>query len=340
MEGLGSFLSTKIKENKKKQEDPIIRRAAATMLGVPEDQIPLGMFKQENLAELQKEKFKAGLDPMKALINKAITEGSMPQGTQPAGTATTTSNLGLDSGKMMRGAIAKATGIPYEQMMTPEEKQQANIELATKESIKGEAMADRERLKKMKQANVDFEVARNKLRTTAAAFKAMSEASGGAGRIRGIIGGKIGGALGLNPYTQAYEGQLVEAAASLAKLASPSARVGTDIIAQFKKTLPSVVSTQKEFINQIRFSLHNAFGTALGNAGESYTPDVRKKVDMMVDDLINTPAMTNEDLDKVKQGLSIDESKYNSQFQTFNIGGKTYNIPIDKVEEFKKDMGL
>ena len=178
-------------------------------------------------------------------------------------------------------------------------------QLAKKELIKGEAMTERGRSKLRRQSAVDFEVAKNKLRTTAAAFKAMAGKAGGMGRMSGIFGGKLAGAVGANPYTKAYEGQLVEAAAALAKLASPSARVGKDIIAEFKSTLPDVLSTEGEFLSQIRFSLHNAFATALANREEEYTPELREEVDRMVDEIMNVPAMSVEDMERAVSGKSI-----------------------------------
>lgn len=199
---------------------------------------------------------------------------------------------------------------------SPEERQAEIMQLAEKESVKGEAMANRERLKKKRQADVDFEVAKNKLRVTSAAFKAMQEKAGGEGFLpasQAAFGGtKLGRAMGVNPYTKAFEGQLSEAAASLAKLASPSARVGKDIIEIFEKTLPDVwsISNPGEFYSQIRFSLHNAFGTALANAEDEYTPELRAKIDKMVDELVNVPSMTLEDAERARQGLSVDPQSY------------------------------
>lgn len=144
------------------------------------------------------------------------------------------------------------------------------------------------------EANRNFQIARNKLKVTSAAFKAMVDQEG-AGRIGGTKR-VFTGAIGTNPYVKPFEGQLVESAAALAKLAAPSARVGQEIIAQFKKTLPTKFSTWDEYVSQIRFSLHNAFGTALGSAGEAYTKDTSDMVDEMVSDLVNVEPLSIDNI--------------------------------------------
>ena len=60
---LTQLLSGMIQGATKGVQDKQVRRAAANILGVPEEQIPLGMFKQEDLVDLQKEKFKTSLTP-------------------------------------------------------------------------------------------------------------------------------------------------------------------------------------------------------------------------------------------------------------------------------------
>ena len=152
--------------------------------------------------------------------------------------------------------------------------------------------------KQKAQAESDFLVAMNKLKTTMAAFKAMTQFTGGAGRLPGALTWGLGKA-GINPYVNAYKGQLIEAAAALAKLAAPSARVGEEIIRQFKKTLPTISSTTPEAINQIRFSLRNAFATALGRGGGIYTPEIEARIDQLVNEIANVEPMTLEGLKRI-----------------------------------------
>jgi len=191
-------------------------------------------------------------------------------------------------------------------VLPPEHEQEKTLMKA-----KGQVMA--QEMKQKAQAETDFEVARNKLSTTFMAFKEMTEAAGGAGRIKGFIGSKIAGELGLNPYAKAYRGQLIEAAAALAKLAAPSARVGKDIIGMFEQTLPSLLSTDEEAVNQIRYSLHNAFATVLGKNKLSYTPELREKVEQMFDEIqaggvsIGSPELNSIDteLEQINRELQM-----------------------------------
>ena len=176
------------------------------------------------------------------------------------------------------------TGMTYE---NPEYLQQ-------KELQKQESQVGAQAAKGQQEAQVNFKIAQNKLRTTMAAFKAMVEKEG-AGRAGGAAR-VFTGATGTNPYVKAFEGQLVEAAAALAKLAAPSARVGQEIINQFKKTLPTKWATMDEATNQIRFSMHNAYATALGKAGMNYTPELQKMVDDWVNEIANVEPMRLEGL--------------------------------------------
>ena len=238
----------------------------------------------------------------------------------------------LPGGEYTQETIRTPTGRTLKRVNGEAELEAEAKQLAKKEAIKGEAMVSREREKKKMQADIDFEVARNKLRTTAAAFKAMAQKSGGMGRIPGLIGGKLGGVTGLNPYTNAYTGQLNEAAAALAKLASPSARVGKDIIQIFEKTLPSVTSTEGEFLSQIRFSLHNAFAMALANREEEYTPELREEVDRMVDEIMNVPPMSVEDMERAVAGKSIGGTG-GGQIDVIAPNGQEGSIPAEDLDE-------
>jgi len=193
-------------------------------------------------------------------------------------------NYIVPEGMEVMGFDQKGQPMIRKKQSTPQERETAKAE--------GQVMA--QTLKQKAQAKSDFIVAKNKLRTTMAAFKAMGE-TGGTGRIGGMLN-VVGGVTGLNPYTQAYKGQLVEAAAALAKLAAPSARIGQEIIAMFKQTLPSVVATTPEAINQIRFSLQNAFATALGRAGQEYTSEIDDMITQMVSDIVDVKPMRTEDL--------------------------------------------
>ena len=62
--GLSQLLQTGVGTYAKHKQNIIARRAAANILGIPEDQVPLGITMQD-VVDLQKEKFKAGLKPKK-----------------------------------------------------------------------------------------------------------------------------------------------------------------------------------------------------------------------------------------------------------------------------------
>lgn len=169
-----------------------------------------------------------------------------------------------------------------------------------KEKAKADAKEAAKIQESKRKAQEDFLTAKNKLSTTWAAFQAMEKAGGGGGtgpgtKLKAVLGRELAGKAGINPYTEAYKGQLNEAAAALAKLASPSARVGQEIIEMFRQTLPSTISTTPEAMNQIRFSLHNAFATVLSKNGEEYTPELRDKVDEMFADVMSEPALNLTD---------------------------------------------
>ena len=97
---------------------------------------------------IKKAQAEADADPINALIRQATQGGggNLPpttttSGEPPVVPVTTGGGTGLgqfsmDTGKLVRGAISKKFGVPYEQMMTPEERQQANIIEREKEQAK------------------------------------------------------------------------------------------------------------------------------------------------------------------------------------------------------------
>ena len=203
------------------------------------------------------------------------------------------------------GRGGNGTGIvsPYTLIPDPTKPMgfRTEIDPAYKAQVEVDKQVSAQASKEKEDALRDFKIATNKLKVTMAAFKAMAQEAQGAGRVAGLKN-LFGGATGKNPYVKPYEGQLVEAASALAKLAAPSARIGQEIIQQFKKTLPTKFSTMDEAVTQIRFSLHNAFATALGQAGETYTPEIQKQVDEFVNDIASAEPMTLKGLEKFKKG--------------------------------------
>ena len=336
-------LKTILEQTTKAAQDKRLRQAAAQMLNI--DPNSLRDYTSEEIkgimTDATKEKFRASLKPAELTPDekianeikleeakagakaKAESEGlrnllnMFPGQTQePAVTGDILSDtqtaqsggLNITPGDILKGRLKKQYGIEI-QPTAEEIKAKSQVESEAKAA--GETLAQQEKKKAESMAN--FKIAKNKLMTTAGAFKAMIEAEG-AGR-KGGFKRIWTGATGQNPYVKAFEGQLVEAASALAKLAAPSARVGQEIIAQFKKTLPTKFSNYNEFTNQIRFSLHNAYSTALANAGEDYTPEIRAEVDRMVEEIVNVPPLKTEEIntsgeeDTLKR-LGLDPNKF------------------------------
>jgi hypothetical protein len=232
------------------------------------------MEREQAKEEFQKWQAEQQLKEQQAAFDRAYKMKMINQGV-PVYT------FGAEGTPQMVGNVPRgAKVVPPASMQTGEQKMQTQVGT---QAAKGQ-----------QEANVNFRIAQNKLRTTMAAFKAMV-AKEGAGRAGGAAR-LVTGATGVNPYVKAFEGQLVESAAALAKLAAPSARVGQEIINQFKKTLPTKWSTMPEAITQIRFSMHNAYATALGKSGQSYTPELQSMVDEWVNEIANVEPMKLESL--------------------------------------------
>lgn len=157
------------------------------------------------------------------------------------------------------------------------------------------AKADREtETKKAKNiADVKFSADRvkNLMASTVKAWKTMTErAKQQTGREPGRIAGlynKLGGMTGINPEVNPFEGQKLETAAALARIAMPGIR-SARAIQQFYKTLPVMGSNEEEMIGQVRNSYHNAMSNVYASYGETYTEEERKKMDKAVDEILSS----------------------------------------------------
>ncbi len=148
--GMLTGLISKGQENKKaSNQDLQWRQAAKAELGVD---LPLGMGKL--YPEMVQKKFEANLDPEKkfyesifgGISNPTPTANGIPENTPPE------NNLGVDSNKIMRGIISKKFGIPYEELMTPEEKQNKRTDTLQGEIAKKELSSMATMLPKLDQA--------------------------------------------------------------------------------------------------------------------------------------------------------------------------------------------
>jgi hypothetical protein len=74
---------------------------------------------------------------------------------------------------------------------------------------------------------------------------------------QGMANKLFGEVLGQNPYVEPFKGDQIETAASLMKIAAPSARGGERLIEMFQQTLPKIWSTPEESKMQIVNSMAN-----------------------------------------------------------------------------------
>lgn len=150
--GIGSILEKVLNIGAgytRKGRDKAYRKSAARVMGIPEED--LAVFTRQEQQELLKEKLKARqsqessialekarmeLDPEKAFYNKMFAqmgeqetpqanplEGSVIPGTEPVDSSVA-ENTQINPGMILRGLMSKKFGVPYEQMMTLEEKKQ------------------------------------------------------------------------------------------------------------------------------------------------------------------------------------------------------------------------
>lgn len=95
-----------------------------------------------------------------------------------------------------------------------------------------------------------------------------------AGRLEGAANVFFGRALGKNPYVGPFEGDQVETAAALMKIAAPSARGGERLIEMFQKTLPNIWAVKPEAKEQLSSSMANSIYQDAVTHPEDY-PDLK-----------------------------------------------------------------
>ena len=134
----------------------------------------------------------------------------------------------------------------------------------------------------------------NQARNLTAAWKIYRERAGGAGRkvgLQSIVAKQLGEytPFKVNPEAVALEGQLTEMATSLARMITGTSRPAVELIQALRGTLPKLNSTDEEFFTQLRNTLHNTSARALARQGQTYTPDARAAVDMLLKEVLSTP---------------------------------------------------
>ena len=134
-EQLTSALNSMVGTFQKQQQDKQFRDAIKKEMGID---IPAGVDAGKLYEMILGEKAKAQFDPEAQMMNRVF--GSQPGITPPLTTGginpnvpTAIDGMNLNQGQLLRGMMSKKFGVPYEQMMTPEEKrvaQQQKLELS------------------------------------------------------------------------------------------------------------------------------------------------------------------------------------------------------------------
>jgi hypothetical protein len=131
-ESIMSLLKNAIGGFQKKQQDQQFRDAIKKEMGID---VPQGVDAQKLYETIIGEKAKAQADPETQMFNRMFGDtGGQPGGTPPAApndnampgtTPATPVAPQINQSQLLRGMMSKKFGVPYEQMMTPEEKAQA-----------------------------------------------------------------------------------------------------------------------------------------------------------------------------------------------------------------------
>lgn len=136
------------------------------------------------------------------------------------------------------------------------------------EAVKTKGQEERKKTKQQQDIKFAVDSVKNLMVPMVKAFKSMKKVTGSAGRLAGIAN-VAGGITGLNPEVKPFEGQKLEVAAALARIAMPGIR-SERAIKTFLKTLPNEFSTDEEAKNQIRNSINNAAARGYAALGLPY----------------------------------------------------------------------
>jgi hypothetical protein len=99
---------------------------------------------------IRKAQAESEADPINAIIKQATQQGQ-PRGMTSSDTSVVpvSTRTGIDSSKLLRGALSKKFGVPYEELRTPEERKEANQIEFEKEQQKMLAKTNPEELIKL-----------------------------------------------------------------------------------------------------------------------------------------------------------------------------------------------
>jgi len=171
---------------------------------------------------------------------------------------------GLSQAQLAQQALAKVIGtppVPFEQKIEQDIKKEQALGPAKAAS---QVLAQEQKMAAESRRNKNK--ARLQLIQTGLLYKEMTDWNKKnlgidpekSGRLGGVVNVLFGQKLGLNPYVSPFEGDQIETAAALMKIAAPSARGGERLIEMFQKTLPNIWAVKPEAKSQIVNSLSNS----------------------------------------------------------------------------------
>jgi hypothetical protein len=123
-----SLITGLVGQGQQKKKDQQFRTAIKQEMGID---VPQGVDAAKLYDTIMTEKIKAQADPEKQMFNRMFggmggTPPTMPNDNAMPGTTPAIPQAPqIDQGQLMRGMMSKKFGVPYEQMMTPEEKKTA-----------------------------------------------------------------------------------------------------------------------------------------------------------------------------------------------------------------------
>jgi len=270
-DALGTFLGNVIAGGMQANEDKKIRRAAANILGIPEDQIPVGMLKAEDVVELQKEKFKSKLDPEKQLFANMLMQMSNPQSNIPTSPGQP-QTPNVDPSMLLRGMMSKKFGVPYEQMMTPEE-----IQKSTQQKAEEQAATATEKERQLNASKVSR--LSDLANVVESRFAETSPKSGILGPISGTIDLALSN-LQMTPnqvndtayrsFVKGFRAQLARAMGDVGNLSEPEQKAAMELVPTLldsKETAAKKLSNLRFLISTIQARTNK---TSFGRTGGSF----------------------------------------------------------------------
>ena len=282
--------------------------------------------------------------------NSYLVDGvpATPQQTQKIQAKLGTPNIGMSQSQLSKRALEKVFG---KGTPSPEEKITEQIQtLKATEPIKQKFAVDKEVAAQESKMAAESRRNKNKARfqliQTGLLYDQMSKWNKKnlpnipkGGRAEGLANIILGEKLGMNPYVTPFQGDQIETAAALMKIASPSSRGGERLIEMFLKTVPNIWATKKEAEQQLINSLSNSIYQDAVTHPEDY-PEIDEN---SPESYVNFSKKTRERM-KEATDLIFDVKKTMGNVKTTQDGvlmrsksGEVEEVPFKRVAEAKLD---